>query len=218
MGICMGLFSDPLRALAQSGLSSEKWSVLTAVAHADPLDVAAIVDFDDTVDGPSMRRLNSGHDGPGTLGIAGYGKGAYQLGDREVFRGLHYCGSYLHSGNIEALMRPLVLDAGAHLEALLKRMTGRSRWHLARLARHPDVRARFGVDTVQRVYSYAEVNNAAKHPYGLALDGHMFSVRDGIYAYFAVRMLALDIYPEVRMVTDWRNLGTSGPRDSRAWQ
>lgn len=42
----------------------------------------------------------------------------------------------------------------------------------------------------------------------------MFSVRDGIHAYFAVRMLALEVYPEVRMVTDWRNLGTSPPRDS----
>jgi hypothetical protein len=205
----MGLFSDPLRALAQSGLSSEQWSVLTAVAHADPPDVAAIADFDDTVDGPSMRRLNSGRDRPGTLGIAGYGKGAYQLGDREVFRGLHYCGSYLHSSSIEALMRPLVMDGGTHLEALLKRMTGRSRWHLARLAKHPDVRARLGVETAHRIYSYADINNAAKHPYGLAPDGHLFSLTDGIYAYFAARMLALDIYPEVRMVTDWRNLGAS---------
>lgn len=160
--------------------------------------------------------------GPGTLGIAGYGKGAYERGDREVFRGLHYCGSYLHSGNVEALMRPLVLDAGAHLEALLKRMTGRSRWYLARLAGHPDVPSHPGVDTAHGLYSYAEINNAAKHCYGLPLDGHMFSVRDGIYAYFAVRMLALDIYREIRMLTDWRTLGTSrlraldGGDDTRA--
>jgi len=199
-------------------LSSEQWSGITTIAHLDPLDVAAVAGFDDTIEGPSMLRLNGGHDGPGTLGIAGYGKGAYELADREVFRGLHYCGSYLHSPNREALMRPLILDGGAHLEALLKRMTRRSTWRLARLARHPDVGARLGVESAERVYSYAEINNAAKYPYGLELDGHMFSVGDGIYAYFAVRMLALAIYPQVRMLTDWRSLGTQRGYDLPQWR
>jgi hypothetical protein len=208
----MGVFSNQLRALARSGLSVEQWSALTTGVQLDPLDIHALADFDDTIDGPSMRRVNSGHGGPGTLGIAGYGKGAYELADREVFRGLHYCGSYLHNSSAAGLMRPLVLDGGAHLEALLKRMTGRSRWHLGRLAGHAEVRGRLGAETAARLYSYAEINNAAKHPYGLIPDGHMFSVKDGLYAYFAVRMLALEIYPVLQMVTDWRHLDRAGAK------
>jgi hypothetical protein len=203
----VGLFSNQLRALARSGLSFDQWSALTTEVQRGAVDVHALADFDDTIEGPSMRRLNGGHGGPGTLGIAGYGKGAYELADREVFRGLHYCGSYLHNNNPEGLMRPLILDGGAHLEALLKRMTSRSRSHLARLARHPDVRQRLGAESAARLYSYAEINNAAKHPYGFNPDGHMFSVKDGIYAYIAVRMLALEIYPMLHIVTDWRHLG-----------
>jgi hypothetical protein len=208
----VGLFSDQLRALARSGLSLEQWSALTAVLRHDPLDVDAVAALDDTLDGPSMLRLNSGHGGPGTLGIAGYGKGAYDLADRELFRGLHYCGSYLRNSNAEGLMRPLVLDGGAHLEALLKRMTGHSTWHLARLARRADARERLGAESAARLYSYAEINNAAKHPYGFDLDSHMFSLKDGIYAYFAVRMLALELYPLIDMMTDWRRLDRAGAR------
>jgi hypothetical protein len=205
----MGVFSEQLRALAQSVVPPDQWSELASVMQQEPVDVGVVADLDDMIEGPSIRRLNSGRDGPGSLGIAGYGQGAYALEDREVFRGLHYCGSYLQNPNAVALMRPLVLDGAAHLEALLKRMTGRSKWHLARLARAPNVEARLGAECADRMRSYADINNAAKHPYGLELLGHMFSVRDGIFAYFTVRMLALSIYPEVRMATDWRHLGAS---------
>ena len=54
VGTCTGLFSDQLRALAQSVLSSEQWSGITTIAHLDPLDVAAVAGFDDTIEGPSI--------------------------------------------------------------------------------------------------------------------------------------------------------------------
>ncbi len=198
--------TDALIQLATELFSADEWATLRRISATSPLDRRGLADFDDSLGGPSMRRIADSRTGDGTLGIPGHGVGRYETDDRDVFRPLQYCAVHLGSraGNEEWLTREVVEMGGLHLEGLVKRIGGLRFVPLGQGLRRARVRRNLEAATADQLDRYARVHNAAKH--GLDHDGntHMFSMQDAVLAYAISRRLGQHLYTLAKVVTDWR--------------
>ena len=193
--------------LAMEIYPPDRWSTLNRVAMTRPLDRRALIEFDDSVWGPSISRLAEDRRGaPGTLGIPGHGVGRYAVADRDVFRPLQYCAVYLTDmeKNVDWLARDVVEMSSAHIEELVKRIGMIPFLPLGTLLLKPRVRRKLGSSILDRLERFTSIYNLAKHEFNQPKDTHMFSVQDAVLAYAVSRRLGQDLYPLARLKTDWR--------------
>lgn len=122
------LQTDHAAALLRLGrelLPADSLATLLRISAADPVDRAALIEFDDGLLGPSLSRIADNRpDAPGTLGIPRHGSTRCDVQDRDVFRPLHYCAVYLTDPDLDIawVARSIVEMSSAHLEQLVKRI------------------------------------------------------------------------------------------------
>lgn len=192
--------------LAQRVFPPEDWQLLNAISASDPLDRAALVEFDDALGGPSVSRITDDRpDAPGTLRIPRHGTTRCHLNDRDIFRPLHYCAVYLTSPeqHVEWQARNVVQLSGAHLEQLVKRIGFLGALPLGNLLRNAVVKRKVDPVTWGHLWSYRLIYNAAKHDFSHPMGTHLFSVRDAVLAYVIARRLGYQLYPIASLETDW---------------
>ena len=191
----MGLHTRALRQLAQQVLSVLEQRHLLAILSASPFSVADMADFDLSLGGPSMSRLECGN------------SGRYHVGDRGIFRPLQYCLSYLEmaeqADKIEWLTRELVHMSGLHLETTLKRVgQTNTPWPLGVLLYERTIQRKVAADLRSHIGQFLHIYNASKHDVYHPKDTHLFSLEDAVIAYTVSRKIGVQLYPLAKLYTD----------------
>lgn len=197
-----------LLRLGQELLPADGWATLLRISATDPADRHALIEFDDSLWGPSLSRIADNRpNAPGTLGIPRHGSTRCEVQDRDVFRPLHYCAVYLTDPDLDIAWaaRSIVEMSSAHLEQLVKRIGPLRFMPLGVLLREPIVRRRIEPTTWEQLWTYRAIYNASKHEFTHDLGTHLFSIQDAIVAYIVARRLGQQLYPLAKLKTDWRN-------------
>ena len=187
-----------LEELASDLLSGDQCTRLDAISIASPFDLEALSDLDDSVPGPSMRRLRAATEQLRSFSSPGHD--TLSLADRDVFRPLQYCAAAFESRDLEWRTREVVERSGLHLEALVKRMGFLTRMPLGMGVRRLKKQLGPIAGPLER---YAELQNDAKHQFDHEFGTHMFSVKDAVLAYMCSRALGLALYPHAHLKSEW---------------
>jgi hypothetical protein len=107
-----------LGELANDLFLDERRIRLDTIASLSPFELGALSDLDDSVPGPSMRRLYAA--AQPRMPFSSSGNGTLSIADRDVFRPLQYCAAAFQSRDLEWRTREVVEKSGLHLEALVK--------------------------------------------------------------------------------------------------
>ena len=193
--------------LGQELFPESQWRKLYRISSESPLDRHALIDFDDSLRGPSLSRIADNRpNAPGTLAIPGHGITRCEVPDRDIFKPLHYCAISLTDPgrDIEWETRNVVERSSAHLEGLVKRIGPLKSLSFGNLLKQTIVKQKVGSITWSQLWRYRGINNAAKHEYNHPLGTHLFSVRDAVLAYAVARRLGQELYPLADLKTDWR--------------
>jgi len=196
-----------LLRLGRELLLADSLATLLRISAADPVDRAALIEFDDGLWGPSLSRIADNRpDAPGTLGIPRHGSTRCDVQDRDVFRPLHYCAVYLTDPDLDIawVARSIVEMSSAHLEQLVKRIGPPRFMPLGVLLRETIVRRSIEPATWGQLWNYRAIYNASKHEFAHTLGTHLFLVQDAIVAYIVARRLGQQLYPLAKLTTDWR--------------
>ncbi len=187
-------------------------TTLRRISEGDPLDRDQLADFDDTLEGPSMRRIVDRRYEGCTLGIPSHGIGRYAVGDREVFRPLQYCAVdfSLDDHAAEWFTRQIVEMSSAHVEALLKRIGKFPRVSFGIALGDRIVKQKLDPATWEQLRRYGQIYNESKHVFDHDLGTHMFSMQDAVLAYAISRRLGAKLYPHANLATDWRKQDLPG--------
>ncbi len=181
-----------LAQLAGELFTDEELTVLWRLSLTEPLDRQGLAGFDAALGGPSVQTIDGS--------IAG----RYHVADRDVFRPLQYCSTYLLKmpDDVEWLTRAIVQMSSAHIEALVKRIGGFGFLPLGRGLREASVRRRLDPVTWDQIMRFTPVYNDAKHSFAQDKDTHLYSMADAVLAYFVCRRLAQKLYATARLRTD----------------
>jgi hypothetical protein len=189
--------NEILRQLVNDLFSAEEQLRLRELVLVRIPNVEAVLAFDDSIVGPSVRRLNC------------MNTGRYAVEDRDVFRPLQYCAmDFLKEkgadweDDAEWLARDLVEMSSAHIEALVKNIGQIRHLPLGAALRNAVVKRKVTPATWKLVDRFTRIYNDAKHNFSHAKDTHMFSVEDALLSYFVCRKLALKLYPLATLETD----------------
>lgn len=200
-------YTETLVRLCEELFSPTHLRRLQEVSATDPLDVDAIVSFDDSFPGPSLSRIaDERFNAPGTLGIPGHGITRCEVEDRATFRPLHYCMVDLTSeemGELAWRAREVVEMSGLHLESLLKRIGHEPFLPLGDILLRR-LKPQVDQETWQQLSLFKEVHTDAKHRFDHQLGTHLFSVQEAVLAYFVARRLGQKLYPLANLKSDWR--------------
>lgn len=205
----MSRHTDALRQLAAELFPREQRSTVRELAETVPLDRVRLADFDDTLEGPSMRRIVDRRYEGGALGIPSHGVGRYALGDRDVFRPLQYCAVDfgLDDHTAKWFTRQIVEMSSAHLEALVKRIAKFPRVSFGVALGDRIVKRTLDPLTWEQLRRFGNIYNEAKHAFDHDAGTHLFSMQDAVLAYVISRRLGPKLYPLANVVTNWRYQG-----------
>ena len=186
-----------MRQLVAELFSVEEQLRLRELVSVRIPNAESILAYDDSIVGPSMRRLNC------------MNTGRYAVEDRDIFRPLQYCAMDLlkdkgadWEDDAEWLARDLVEMSSAHIEALVKNIGQISRLPLGAALRNLAVKRKVDPVTWKQIDRFTRIYNDAKHNFNHTKDTHMFSVKDALLAYFTCRKLGAKLYPLANLVTD----------------
>ena len=157
----------------------------------------AVIAYDDSLDGPSITRLNCNN------------TGRYAVEDRDIFRPLQYCAMNFRIENIpdwkndpEWHTRDLIEMSSDHIESLVKNIGEVFRLPLGAALRTAIVKRKVDSTTWAQIERFTHIYNDAKHNFSHAKDTHMFSVEDALLSYFVCRKLGAKLYPLAKLATD----------------
>lgn len=196
-----------LAQIAADVFSAEQRERLNVISATSPFDRHALSDFDDSIPGPSMRRLSAAV--RERLIFSSPGHDRLSISDRDVFRPLQYCAAAFEAEDLEWHTREVVEKSGLHLEALVKRMGAFTRLPLGIGVRR--MREQLG-PMASPLERYVSLYNDAKHQFDHEFGTHMFSVKDAVLAYMISRALGLALYPRAHLASDWRFVVDSGTK------
>ncbi len=188
--------AEVLRQLVSELFTDEEIGHLQILVSVPVPDAKAILDFDDTIIGPSTRRLNC------------LNTGRYAVEDRDIFRPLQYCAmDFLKDkgadweDDAEWLARDLVEMSSLHIESLIKNIGNVLHLPLGAALRNIIVRQKVDAITWNQIDRVTKIYNDAKHNFSHVKDTHMFSVEDAVLSYFVCRRLGLKLYPLADLAT-----------------
>src|SRR5947208_5926662 len=118
----MTSYEQRLTEIATEMFSAEQLGRLDLISASTPFNLQAMSDFDDTIPGPSMRRLSEAV--RQRLMFWSPGHDRLSISDRDVFRPLQYCATAFEADELDWRTREIVEKSGVHLEALVKRIGG----------------------------------------------------------------------------------------------
>ena len=182
-----------LRNLTDELLSSDEVDHLRQIIETEPFDPDKVIEFDLSLGGPSISRINCKR------------SGRYSVDDRDIFRPLQYCSMYFlptHRREIEWDSRDIVEMSSLHIESLIKRIGQVGFLPLGQALGNVIVKSKVDANTWNQIKRYTGIYNSAKHDFSHEKDTHMFSVEDALLAYFICRKLGQKLYPLVDLVTD----------------
>lgn len=186
----MGNHTSSLVRLAQELFGTEESVQLRAWASGVPLALESLEQFDHSLQGPCMLALSEER------------RRSYVKADRDVFRQLQYCAMYIRHSEPAWLARGVVQMSAPHIESVVKRIGAVPGWPLGRALRHSLVKKVVDPVTWEQVNRFTDIYNEAKHNVSHAKDIHLFSVEDGLLAYFVGRRLGMQLYPLAKLATD----------------
>lgn len=199
--------TETLIHLGTELLRADKWRTLYRISASIPFERSALIEFDDTLWGPSLSRIaNNGPNAPGTLGIPRHGITRCEIEDRAIFKPLHYCMVSLTDPDqdLEWEARSVVEMSSAHLEHLVGRIGRLTMLPLGNVLRKTIVRQKIDPVTWDQLWRYRGIYNAAKHQFDHALGTHLFSVQDAVIAYEVSRRLGQELHHQASLKTDPR--------------
>lgn len=160
-------------------------------------DANAIIEFDDSLNGPSIKRLTCNH------------TGRYSVADRDIFRPLQYCAMNFRleqkpdwKNDPEWHARDLIEMSSLHIESLIKNIGNVFHLPLGAALRNVFVKRKVDSTTWKQIETFTHIYNDAKHNFSQDKDTHLFSVEDAILSYFVCRQLGLKLYPLADLATD----------------
>jgi len=175
----------------------DKQKRIRSLIENGSLDIEAVIALDETIEGPSVSRMNCNNEG------------RYEIADRDVFRPLQYCGmNFMRTQRLDWEddaawhTRDLVEMSSLHIESLVKRIGNVFNLPLGAALRNAIVKNKVDPVTWKQIDTYTRVYNDAKHNFSHEKDTHMFSVEDALLAYFVCRKLGAKLYPLANLVTD----------------
>lgn len=189
--------TETLRKLIKELFVTEKAKQIQSLSKTEPLNLSLLTAFDDTLDGPSVSRINCEREG------------RYEIPDRDIFRPLQYCGMYfkamISKNNIDDplwLTRDIVEMSSLHIEGLIKNIGSLAKLPLGMALHKAIVKQRVDFETWKQIDIFTKVYNDAKHNFSHEKDTHMFSVEDAVLTYFICRKLGTKLYPLAKLETD----------------
>lgn len=189
-----------LEELVGKLLSHGQSDTACRIAKAEPLDFGALVEFDAALGWACMTNVNAGK------------TGGYDMRDRDVFRPLQYCATYLQlmsEGKGGWLTRETVHMAGLHIESLSERIGLSYRSPLGRSIRSKVFRQNVDEETWKLIDKFRHIYNIAKHDVSHDKDTHMFTVADAVLAYIVCRAIGNRLSHLAKLKTEWVETVTS---------
>jgi len=200
---------DPNTALWQlvGGLFNvNEQGQLRGLVADDIPDSEAVLAYDDSLGGPSVRRLTHDH------------TDRYAVEDRAIFRSLQYCAMDLTRVNgadwendAKWFARDLMEKSSKHIEALLKNIGDVSHLPLGAAIRNAVAKSKVDSTTWKQIDAFLQVCNDAKRHFSRNMDTPLFSVEDALLAYFICRKLGIKLYPLAHLATDIKILESEAP-------
>lgn len=189
---------------------NEQHRLKELVASKTP-DASAVIEFDNSIPGPSIKRLNCEN------------TGRYAIDDRDVFRPLQYCAMNFRQENKpdwkhdpEWHARDLVEMSSLHIESLVKRIGNVLHLPLGAALRNVIVKRKIDPTTWSQIEAFTYIYNDAKHNFSHAKDTHLFSVEDALLAYFVCRKLGEKLYSLANLATDLKIFETECDEKEKA--
>lgn len=191
--------TETLGQLVIALFTTEEVRQIRLLSESWPLDLSLLIKFDDTLDGPSVSRMNCER------------HGRYEIPDRSIFRPLQYCGMYfkamISKENIDDplwLTRDIVEMSSLHIESLIKNIGSVFHLPLGAALRNAVVKSKVDAITWSQIEKFTHIYNDAKHNFSHDKDTHMFSVEEALLSYFVCRKLGVKLYPLAKLATDMR--------------
>lgn len=195
----MQKYTTILRQLITELFSEDEQIRLQDLLSKEIPDAEDVISYDNSIEGPSIRRLNCGR------------TGRYAIDDRDIFRPLQYCAMNFRIENKpdwrndpEWHARDLVEMSSLHIESLVKNIGSVFHLPLGAALRNALVKSKVDTITWMQIEKFTQIYNDAKHNFSHDKDTHMFSVEDALMAYFVCRKLGTKLYPLARLSTDLR--------------
>ena len=178
-----------LSLIAQSYFSEVE--VMTIYNISIVPDFQLILEFDRYIGGIGLFNVNKGR------------TGRYHVEDRDIFRPLQYIYMNLETrhSNLSWYTRDIIHMCGLHLEAIIKRFTGKYKYPLGKNLFDKKLTKTIDQKLLMELNVIAKLFNAAKHDVSHYKDEHLFSIADAIYCYFLTRKLASQLYPFIMLNT-----------------
>jgi hypothetical protein len=193
----MMIHTKTLRYLASELFTEYEQRRLGELHQAYPPNLNILLDFDNSLHGPSIVRMYCKNEG------------RYEIADRSIFRPLQYCGVYFRRGVSKEwdadflwLMRDVVEMSSLHIEGLVKKIGNVFHFPLGKALRNIIVKTKLDPITWRQIDTYTGIYNDAKHNFSHDKDTHMFSVEDPLLSYFICRKLGVKLYPLANLATD----------------
>ena len=203
--------TDVLRQLVTELFTEDEQARLRALVAEEIPNANAVLEYDESLEGPSITRLNC------------LNTGRYATDDRDIFRPLQYCAMNFRQENKSDWKhdsawhaRDLVEMSSLHIESLIKRIGNVLQLPLGAALRKAIVRRKVDPTTWRQIEAFTHIYNDAKHDFSHAKDTHMFSVEDALLAYFVCRKLGAKLYPLANMATNLKIFETECDEKEKA--
>ena len=184
------MHEDQLALIAHTYFSDEEINYIYKISTTP--DFQEILDFDRSLGGIGLFNINKER------------TGRYHVEDRDLFRPLQYI--YMNIENrysdLSWYTRNIIHMCGLHLEAILKRYTGKLNFPLGKILFNEKLTKNFNQKLLTELCVIAKLFNAAKHDVSRHKDEHLFSIADAMFCYFITRQLAIQLFPLVKLNTN----------------
>jgi len=185
--------------LAAELLDAQEQAELRGLAAAQAPTLEAVTAYDDSLGGPSMRRVTCKH------------TDRYALEDRAIFRSLQYCAMDMTRVNgadwendAKSFSRDLMENSSKHIEALLDNIGSIVPAPLGAAVRNIVVKNKMDSTTWRQVKTLLDVCKDVKRQFSRDRVTAAFSVEDALLVYFICRKLGMKLYPLAKLATDTR--------------
>lgn len=190
------MYEYQLALIAQNYFSDDEIKAINNISTAP--DFQVIFEFDRSLGGIGLFNVNKGR------------TGKYHVDDRDIFRPLQYIYMNLENRYLDLswYTRDIIHMCGLHLEAIIKRYTGKLNYPLGKNLYDKKITKNINQKLLSELNLIAKLFNSAKHDVSRNKDEHLFSIADAIFCYFLTRKIASQLYPLIKLHTNpevWRD-------------